>query len=509
MMNLSNENSNWFFLCIGMLILSITLLFPVGSDLSIFIQGGMILHNGGDLYVDFFDVKPPLVYYLFELLFGLFDKNILGYRLFDFIYQTSFLISCIYIFRKLKFNSIAINLFLISTPLLYTTMGYANVMQVESLFFLPFIWYFYFSFKYKQSFKTAIVKGILLAIIFNMKYTLGIILIADLYLILTNFKSIKKTISLILLQVFVFILTTFLAFLPILVKGNLEGMLRFIDYMSVYSSYPEWGMSQLLYIIESLTIHFSDNLSLLFTVAFIYTIFNSRKSEYKDLIDHGLLYFALLFITIVLERKGLSYHYQRIIPIYLLLVSIGLKSLALELKKQKIFFILLAMSFMVIYSPIPRYINLLKVPYNYFNASEEKYLNTFEDGKYGTMIYKHKKVAEYLNNSNMSNKVLVMSANGNELITFLDNDYEYSMAMSAFYLNSISPKEIQNIAFEDMVDSEVIVIVKNDYSPITFFKNISSLEALEENSRFRNYLFENFEFDSTIEDTFVIYKRKN
>ena len=60
-----------------------------------------------------------------------------------------------------------------------------------------------------------------------------------------------------------------------------------------------------------------------------------------------------------------------------------------------------------------------------------------------------------------------------------------------------------------MVDSEVIVIVENDYSPITFFKNISSLEALEENSRFRNYLLENFEFDSTMEDTFVIYKRKS
>ena len=508
-MNLSYENSNWFFLCIGMLILSITLLFPVGSDLSIFIQGGMILHNGGDLYVDFFDVKPPLVYYLFELLFGLFDKNILGYRLFDFVYQTSFLISCIYIFRKLKLNSISINLFLISAPLLYTTMGYANVMQVESLFFLPFIWYFYFSLKYKQSFKTTIFKGILLAIIFNMKYTLGIILIADMYFTLTNFKINKKTISLILLQVFVFILTTFLAFLPILIKGNLDGMLRFMDYMSVYSSYPEWGMSQVLYMIESITIHFSDNLSLLFIIAFLYTMFNSRKSENKNLIDHGLLYFVLLVITIVLERKGLSYHYQRLIPIYILFISIGLKSLTLELKKQKLLLILLAMPFIIIYSPITRYINLLKVPYNYFLTDEASYYNSFEDGKYGAMIYKHKKVAEYLNNSNMSNKVLVMSANGNELITFLENDYEYSMAMSAFYLNSISPKEIQNIAFEDMVDSEVIVVVKNDYSPITFFKNISSLEALEENSRFRNYLLENFEFDSTLENTFVIYKRKN
>ncbi|MFN3195210.1 MAG: glycosyltransferase family 39 protein [Chlorobiota bacterium] len=508
-MNLSNENSNWFFLCIGMLILSITLLFPVGSDLSIFIQGGMILHNGGDLYVDFFDVKPPLVYYLFETLFGLFDKNIFGYRAFDFIYQTSFLISCIYIFRKLKLNSIAINLFLISAPLLYTTMGYANVLQVESMFFLPFIWYFYFSFKYKQSFKTSLAKGILLAIIFNMKYTLGVILIADLYFTFFNFKLNKKAVSLALLQVLMFIAISFLTFLPILIKGNLDGMLRFMDYMSVYSSYPEWGMSQVLYMLESLTIHFSDNLSLLFIVAFLYTIFNSRKSVHKDLIDHGLLYFVLLVITIVLERKGLSYHYQRLIPIYILLVSIGLQNLTKELKKQKIFFIIIATSFMVIYSPIPRYINLLKVPYNYFKTSDEKYLNTFEDGKYGAMIYKHKKVAEYLNDSNMSNKVLVMSSNGNELITFLDNDYEYSMAMSAFYLNSISPKEIQNIAFEDMVDSEVIVIVKNDYSPITFFKNISSLEALEENSRFRNYLSENFVFDSTIDDTFVIYKRKH
>ena len=88
-------------LALGLLILSIAMFFPVSSDMATFIQGGMILNNGGSLYVDYFDVKPPFVYYFFEFLYSIFGKNITLYRLFDFVYQTIFLLSCIYIFEKL------------------------------------------------------------------------------------------------------------------------------------------------------------------------------------------------------------------------------------------------------------------------------------------------------------------------------------------------------------------------------------------------------------------------
>jgi hypothetical protein len=506
-MNLKGNNSNWIFFGLGILILSITLLFPIGSDLSIFIQGGMILQNGGELYVDYFDVKPPFVYYLFEMLYGLFDKGIIGYRIFDLLYQATFLISSIFIFRKLKIKNSVINIFVITVPLLYTTFGYANIFQVESLFFLPFIWYFYYSFKSENNYKNAIIKGLLLATIFNLKYTLGIVLIADIYFIATTYKLNKENIFKIIVQIITFVFITFLLFLPVVSNGNIDGMFRFMNYMSDYSSYPKWDMSQILYMIKSLTIHFSDNLSLFLFISFLFALILDKENKQKRIIDYGLLYFILLLTTIILERKGLAYHYQRLLPVYGLIASFGISYILRELKKKKIIYVVLASLFILIYSPIPRYINLLKVPYYYFTSDEIKYYNSFKDGKYGAIVHKHKKVAEYLNSNHKSDKVLLMSANGNEMITFLDEDYKYSMAMSSFYLNNISPEEIRNIAFEDMEDSEIIVIVKNDYSPITFFENISSLEALKKNSKFYNYLNNRFTLDSTIEDTFVIYKR--
>lgn len=507
-MKMNNQHSNWLFLALGMIILSITMLFPVGSDLSIFIQGGMILHNGGELYVDFFDVKPPFVYYIFEILFGIFDKNIVGYRIFDFLYQSIFLASSIYIFRKLSIKSSVTNIFLVVTPLLYTTMGYANVMQVESMFFLPFIWYFYLSVKSDSDYKSAIAKGVLLALIFNLKYTLGIVFVADIYFAITNNKISKQTISNILIQLFVFASLTFFFFLPVILNGNSEGMLKFMDYMSVYSNYPAWSFSHILYLIKSITIHFSDNLSLFLFIALLLAVYKKDKSKNSLLISYGLLYFILLLITIVLERKGLAYHYQRIIPIYSLLASFGVAYLLQNIKNLKVIYITIASVFILIYSPIPRYINLLKVPYYYFSDGDENYYNSFIDGKYGAMVYKHKKVAEYLNNNNRSDKTLLMSANGNEMITFLDADYKYSMAMSSFYLNDISPLELQEIVFDELEETETLIILNNDYSPITFFKDISSLGAVKEHKKFQEYINNHFELDTTIDNTFVIYNRR-
>jgi len=507
-MNMNNQQSNWLFLALGMIILSITMLFPVGSDLSIFIQGGMILHNGGELYIDFFDVKPPFVYYLFEILFGLFDKNIAGYRIFDFLYQSAFLLSSIYIFRKLDIKNNITNIFLVVTPLLYTTMGYANVMQVESMFFLPFIWYFYLSVKSDNNYKSAITKGVLLALIFNLKYTLGIVLVADIYFAITNNKLSKQLIINILIQLSVFASLTLLLFLPVFLNGNLDGMLKFMDYMSVYSNYPAWSFSHILYLIKSMTIHFSDNLSLFLFVAMLLALFKKDKSDSK-LVSTALLYFVLLLITIILERKGLAYHYQRIIPIYALLASFGVVYLLSKIKNLKMIYIIITSAFIIIYSPLPRYINLLKVPYYYFSDDENGYYNSFVDGKYGNMVYKHKKVAEYLNSTDRMGNVLLISANGNEMITFLNADYKYSMAMSSFYLNDISPLELQEIVLDELEKTEALVILKNDYSPITFFKNVSSFGAVKENKKFDKYINDYFDLDTTIENTFVIYNRKD
>lgn len=170
---------DYLILSLGLLVLSIVIFFPVSSDLATFIHGGMILENGGKLFVDYFDVKPPFIYYFFEFLYSLFGKNITFYRLFEFIYQSLFLLSSIYILNRINIDKRVTRLFVIIMPIAYVTLSFPHTFQVESLLFLPLIWYFYLSNLSEKKLKYILLKGILLGIAINLKYTFGIILIAD------------------------------------------------------------------------------------------------------------------------------------------------------------------------------------------------------------------------------------------------------------------------------------------------------------------------------------------
>ncbi|MFN3780947.1 MAG: hypothetical protein ACK4SO_02085, partial [Candidatus Kapaibacteriota bacterium] len=54
---------------------------PIGFDYSIFYTGGKIIANGGKLYIDFIDIKPPLVFYIFALMNIIFKNNFFFYQL--------------------------------------------------------------------------------------------------------------------------------------------------------------------------------------------------------------------------------------------------------------------------------------------------------------------------------------------------------------------------------------------------------------------------------------------
>ena len=88
MINIIEKYKNLFVCLTLMLLLAPILFFPIATDTAIFIQAGKIITHGGLPYVDFIDIKPPFIYYIFAFIYSIFGNSEIGIRLFDFIIQT-------------------------------------------------------------------------------------------------------------------------------------------------------------------------------------------------------------------------------------------------------------------------------------------------------------------------------------------------------------------------------------------------------------------------------------
>ncbi|PKL80841.1 MAG: hypothetical protein CVV25_02690 [Ignavibacteriae bacterium HGW-Ignavibacteriae-4] len=502
---------DYLILTLGLLILSLIIFFPVSSDLATFIQGGMILKNGGALYVDYFDVKPPFVYYFFEFLYSMFGKNITLYRLFDFAYQTVFLLSSIYIFNKLELNKIAIRLFSVLMPMAYTTLSFPHTFQVESLLFLPLIWYYYIGSKSLGRKYDNLIKGVLLGITINLKYTFGILLLADILYMIIQKKSIRSIIKQSVIQLFIALAVTALLFSPILISGNFHSFLDFFNYMKEYSNYPALGFNWLQASIKFGTGFFTDHYSIILLLAALYTIFYIGLKD-KEIADAAkikglIVFFLVLYASVIIERKMLIYHQQRILPFLVFLSSMGLALIYSEIRNYKKSTLVIALFVVTIFSPIPRLINLLNYPINVISQGSRAFYSTLTEGTEGQILKKHFAVADYINANTNTDKVLLINTGGNEMICYFDSDYKYSFPQSAFYLNDKAPEYLKEKAFDNIKDTDVIILQNNDQSHIMFFNDDTSLSSIQKNLVIWDYITTNFKQDTIIEDNFIIYKR--
>ena len=69
------------------LIVAPMLTYPFGRDQGVFACGADVLRRGGALYRDFWDLKPPGIYYLYQLSFAAFGRSMLAPRLLDLLFS--------------------------------------------------------------------------------------------------------------------------------------------------------------------------------------------------------------------------------------------------------------------------------------------------------------------------------------------------------------------------------------------------------------------------------------
>lgn len=493
------------YLIFSAIILLPVIAFPISSDLSVFMHGGMTIANGGELYKDFFDIKPPLIYYIFAALNYLFGDNVLVFRVFDFLYQMGFLFLCTILFSKLRIKQTVIRAFLILLPLSYTILNYRDTLQVESLAFIPMLIYFYYLMNEEQNSKSLVIMGLMLGISISLKYTLGIIFIASIPIFLSKYENRYKAIVLLIIQLIIGVFVLFLTISPVILQGNIDGLMATNKYLAAYSKYPPIGAELFREMLKTLAYSLGNFVTVTYLFFFLLASIFCIKKDKIEIIKYSLLLCFLLFFSVIIERKANIYHLSRLYPFLILVVSYGLiyflKNFKFGKNIQSLVFILI----FIFFSPLLRFINTYKIAFDrVFNY--ESYVNHYTEDNTFNLLDNHLKIADYINKLN-DDKFLLINTGGNQAIHYLDFKYKYKFPHSAFHLSPIAP-ELYKKAFEmDLHDADIVAIDSSDSIYMIFLSEGSSYDLFFKNQEYKDYLERNFSLDTVLLERYFIYKR--
>ncbi|MER3329176.1 MAG: hypothetical protein RIF34_06305, partial [Candidatus Kapaibacterium sp.] len=277
-------------LIIAAIILVPIIFFPASSDLSVFMLGGKVIAEGGELYKDFFDLKAPLTYYFFALLDMITGGNIIATRLVDYTITMTFVVSANYILFKLNVEKAIRWIFIIAFAASYVSLNNSNTMQCETLTYLPMIWYFYQVLHPSKN--SAFVKGILLGIIVSFKYSLGIVFLADVLYNLSQSNFGWKEVRAKSLEISIVVLFVFISFLPTIWQGNTAYLDGLFAYLDKYKSHPPINLGFIKDYIKGLGYIFGDSYSLLFSASALFSVVAIKNNQKEDT---KLFNYALLF----------------------------------------------------------------------------------------------------------------------------------------------------------------------------------------------------------------------
>jgi 4-amino-4-deoxy-L-arabinose transferase-like glycosyltransferase len=148
-------------------------LLPFGTDQGIFAYIGSIINNGGVPYLSAWDVKPPLIYYIYSLGLRLFGHSMIGIRCFDLLYFSITMFAIYYLGILLFDKRTGVCAGLILGILYFFTNDYWSFSQAESFMILPMVLSVYLCWCgiKKQSMIRLLCSGVFLGIAVMIKLT--------------------------------------------------------------------------------------------------------------------------------------------------------------------------------------------------------------------------------------------------------------------------------------------------------------------------------------------------
>ncbi len=509
-------NYLWYFFY---LLLLIPLLFlPLGFDYSIFVLGGKAITEGGKLYVDFIDIKPPFVFYLFASLFFLFGFKLIYYKIFNLLI---IFISAV-VFQKLVFATTKKQILSFLSPipmLLYLiSLNYNFIFQLETFFILIYLLICVSLLKNNISIEKSILIGILLGISFSLKYTFGL-LVFPVGFFYYRRPLIKKANYIALFLSFTLISS--LQFALILVhNGSLTNFIYIIQFLKYYQSVLSFDYFSFKAISNNLTLTFGTLFSLFVVVLSFYAIIHCmEKYENIEQPERKLHYFfaissLFLILSIIIEFQFSPYNFTRIIPIFSFYSALGFVVLLGNLRKyylSKRVILVSILSFLFIFlSPLPRYIRNL-IPVYYYFTNNEHYIDFFENPETFHTIYKQQNtIANYLKPWINNNDTITIVGQSPLLYLLFGKGRFSAFPVSIFILSDFNPPlEWKNRLETELNSSKFIILQNYDYSYLFTRKalNPTSYSRFMTNPKYKTLLEKKFTkvFETK---SLLVYQRK-
>jgi len=349
---------------VAALLLLPTLAMPLGQDQATFFRGGRSMLEGGLLYVDFIDVKPPLLYLIYGLGGTLFGSSAVAIRAFDLVWQLATILTLIGLLRSVHANRAWITTSVILYALLYTTLGHAPTAQAETLFALPLLGTLWML-QRPASWQRDAAIGALTAVAFLLKYPLAIIGPGAALIMALRGDGLARSV----LSTFRIGLSAGVAILilclPLLLDPRfLPALSEISTYLGVYAGRMPWDLQTLTFGLKSTAIFFGDNVSILVCAMLLFGLLRADR----PVLWSSAWMFLVLSFSVAVERKFAPYHYARLYVPLVLLAAWGAVQVWPLLREQwkgadhlRRGALLGAALLAVLFTPAPRWANIARL----------------------------------------------------------------------------------------------------------------------------------------------------
>ncbi len=515
-----------------LIVISLVILFPITSfittsDLAIFLHGAKTIVEGGKIYVDFIDIKPPVAFYSMIPVYLIAGMDNATVRIIEYIIHSLTTIGLgLYLYKKVNFKmalfaSIAYSLFVV-------TLNIPESFQLELIFnFLIIILYIIhlkiINKDIKKSFLWIILEGLIIGFYFSIKYTMGLVLVG-LFTFDLFYK--KRELSYFVKYYFIisisFLGAAFLCHLSLLDREIFAGFKDMMGYLKMYVGVYNNDLPFLNIFFKETSLFFIDKYSIGFLLATsIAIILWFRDRKHINLTNEQLILAFSIFLAIfsvtsaIIEKKPYAYHFARAYIPLAILIGFGIDYLINFFKKifskKNIsiqFPAILIIISLLIFTPIPRFIAILRFPIVYY-FNKEEYINLFQhpDDNF-LMNYKEiKEVGDYINtHSTPSETLLMMNAGSFDLAQFQNLEVINKFSQSSNYYGAHARKKWREEYLQELLRADWITIHKTDYSYISNAHLRTTYESLQQDT-LASRLIDSL-YDKVFETPSIIVKHK-
>ena len=319
------------------LLLSDSLNWNFGYDQGTFAYGGSAILKGARPYLDFWDIKPPNVFYVYSLAFTLFGESVRVIRIFDF-WNALLTISLLWLvsMRLWKSEGVwwrrsAAMFASFAYVLCYLIQGYQDTAQAE-IYCLPLLLLSVLLVLYHNS-EGAIdtwrllLSGVAIGVTCFFKYPFGLFVLMPLAVIWVNHtKSISSFRQLLFLAGGLLIALAVQAAL-LLPSGELQELWKITRQATFgYRNNFSGSFGPLTNIRTSLKM-FNWLWLVLGIVGCVLLLFRSDPERRRRMISSigiPLLGVLIAFVIVQSQNKGYKYHYQVMLPWAMVLIGGGM-----------------------------------------------------------------------------------------------------------------------------------------------------------------------------------------